>query len=153
MIHPQMIADAVAPMLKDPSLGCINLVAPIRSIEEVQDPNTIKVVMARNGDALFFSRQPIPTPRNQEFKPGKWFKQVCVIPFRRKTLERFAMLPPTELELAESIDMLRLLEHGFPVRMVRTDMDTHAVDTLEDLRLVETLLARDRYTTTYMEVR
>jgi 3-deoxy-manno-octulosonate cytidylyltransferase (CMP-KDO synthetase) len=63
-----------------------------------------------------------------------------VIPFRRECLREFARLPPTPLERAESIDMLRLLEHGISVRLVETNVITHAVDTPEDLQLVETLM-------------
>ena len=143
MIRPEMISDAVAPMLAEPELACVNLAAPIRTSEELLDPNTIKVVMGHNGDALFFSREPIPTTGNRTFAEGQWFKQVCVIPFRRAALERFAALPPTRLEVAESIDMLRFLEHGVPVRMVPTDVDTHSVDTPADLAHVEALMRDD----------
>ena len=143
MVHPEMISDAIAPMLAEPELACVNLAAPIRSSKELLDPNTIKVVMADNGDALFFSREPIPTIGKRTFAEGQWFKQVCVMPFRRAALERFAALLPTRLEVAESIDMLRFLEHGVPVRMVPTDVDTHAVDTPADLALVEALMRDD----------
>src|SRR5204862_5771094 len=71
------------------------------------------------------------------------FKQVCVIPFRRAALRELARLPPTPLERAESIDMLRLVEHGLRVRLVETEEDTHAVDTPEDLRRVEHLMEDD----------
>jgi len=66
-----------------------------------------------------------------------------VIPFRRECLLEFAGLRPGPLELAESIDMLRLLEHGRSVRLVETKVTTHAVDTPEDLQLVETLMNND----------
>ena len=143
MVRPQMVSDALAPMLAEPGLACVNLAAPIRTREELVDPNTIKVVTARNGDALFFSREPIPTMGSGTFEEGEWFKQVCVMPFRGEALERFAALAPTRLEVAESIDMLRFLEHGVPVRMVPTDVDTHSVDTPADLRLVEALMRDD----------
>jgi 3-deoxy-manno-octulosonate cytidylyltransferase (CMP-KDO synthetase) len=149
MIHPEMIAAAVAPLLAEPDLGCVNLVAPIWTVEGARDPNTIKVVVACNGNALFFSREPIPTLWNRPFVRGAWCKQVCVIPFRRSLLERFATLPPTPLEAAESIDMLRLLEHGIPVRMVPTDVETQSVDTPRDLEIVAAMLACDPFTATY----
>ena len=153
MIRPEMVTDAVTPLLHDNAVECVNLAAPIRTIEEARDPNTIKVVIAHNGDALFFSREPIPTLHNRSFTPGQWFKQVCVIPFRRESLARFAALPPTTLEIAESIDMLRFLQHGVAVRMVPTEFDTHAVDTVEDLVHVERLLANDPSTLIYAEER
>jgi 3-deoxy-manno-octulosonate cytidylyltransferase (CMP-KDO synthetase) len=115
----------------------VNLAAPIRSIEEMRDPNTIKVVTAGNGDALYFSRQPIP------HGASTGIKQVAVIPFRREFLLKYTRLEPTPLEIAESVDMLRILEHGFGVRMVVTEHNTHSVDTPADLALVERLMNSD----------
>lgn len=149
MITPNMIAAAVAPMLQDPSVTCVNLARRIVSREEYVDPNTIKVVMNVQGDALFFSRAPIPAiDFARDF--SSWatgrppvFKQVCVIPFNRAFLREFARLAPTPLERAESIDMLRVIGHGGRVRLVETDVNTHAVDTPEDLRLVEAFMKDD----------
>ena len=162
MITPRMITSAVAPMLADPSIGCVNLARRIASREEYVDPNTIKVVMNTGGDALYFSRTPIPASGfagdladDSAGGFSGWhvpvFKQVCVIPFRRDCLREFARLPPTPLERAESIDMLRVLEHGGRVRLVETDVDTHAVDTPADLRLVESLLESDPLVLRYGE--
>ena len=146
MITPRMILSAITPMLADPSIGCVNLARRIVTREQYVDPNTIKVVMNTRGDALYFSRAPIPASDFDADSAGKRapiFKQVCVIPFRREYLREFARLPPTPLERAESIDMLRVLEHGGRVRLVETDVDTQAVDTPADLRLVESLLETD----------
>ena len=140
MITPEMIVAAVTPLLNDSSVGCVNLVRRIGSREEYVDPNTIKVVMDVRGDALYFSRAPIPTVDFVGGARPPVFKQVCVIPFRRDFLREFARLLPTPLERAESIDMLRALEHGRRVRLVETEVDTHAVDTPADLRLVESLM-------------
>jgi 3-deoxy-manno-octulosonate cytidylyltransferase (CMP-KDO synthetase) len=152
MTRPEMITDAVIPMLDDPAIECVNLVAQILTVAEVLDQNTIKVVLDRYGNALFFSREAIPTMRYQAFTPGSHLKQVCVIPFRREALQRFATLAPTRLEVAESIDMLRFLEHGYSVRMVPTTFQSHAVDTPQDLLKVERLLLNDPFTKTYMNV-
>ncbi|PYS15203.1 MAG: 3-deoxy-manno-octulosonate cytidylyltransferase [Acidobacteria bacterium] len=143
MIHPEMIDRAVDPLRKDLTIVCTNLAAPIRSMKEMMDPNTIKVVTAKNGDALYFSRQPIPS------RTSNGLKQVCVIPFRRNFLFQYKTLEPTHLEIAESVDMLRILEHGFKVRMVITDYETHSVDTPADLALVERLLEADPLTKSY----
>ncbi len=139
MITPAMIAASVTP-LQDRSVGCVNLVHRITKRHDYFDPNTIKVVMDVNGDALYFSRAPIPALEFSETDRLPVFKQVCVIPFRREFLREFTRLPSTPLERAESIDMLRLIEHGRRVRLVETTVETHAVDTPEDLRLVETLM-------------
>lgn len=146
MITPRMIATSLAPFRSDPPVSCVNLVHRINSECEFTDPNTIKVVADLNGNALYFSRSPIP---KVDIEQAKVFKQVCVIPFRRECLLEFARLPPTPLERAESIDMLRLLEHGRSVRLVETEVTTHAVDTPEDLHLVETLMNDDPLTQHY----
>lgn len=146
MVTPAMIKAAVAPLREDPAVACVNLARRLTGREEYFDRNTIKVVMNVRGDALYFSRAAIPA---DAFPPGPAaalppvFKQVCVIPFRRDFLREFARLPPTPLERAESIDMLRVIEHGGRVRLVETEAETHAVDTPEDLRLVERLMADD----------
>jgi 3-deoxy-manno-octulosonate cytidylyltransferase (CMP-KDO synthetase) len=149
MVTPEMIDAAVAPMFEDSSVACVNLARRIVTREEYVDPNTIKVVMNTCGDGLYFSRSPIPAldfardTSSGASVHAPVFKQVCVIPFRRESLREFARLPPTPLERTESIDMLRVIEHGGRVRLVLTEVDTHAVDTPEDLRLVESLMKDD----------
>jgi 3-deoxy-manno-octulosonate cytidylyltransferase (CMP-KDO synthetase) len=140
MIRPEMVSAAVAPLLADPSLHCTNLAAVIHSREELESPNTIKVVMALNGDALYFTRAPVPAESGATSSRRR-YKQVCVMAFRRAALQRFASLPQSPLEISESIDMLRFLENGIPVRLIETVYDTHAVDTPADLALVESLLS------------
>ena len=143
MITPGMIEAAVEPMLLDPSVHCVNLACRISSNEEYVDPNTIKVVMNLAGDALYFSRAAIPAIDFARPDHLPVFKQVCVIPFRRNFLRDFAQLSPTPLERAESVDMLRALEHNHSVRLVETDVATHAVDTPEDLLRVELLMKNE----------
>lgn len=153
MLHPDMIDEAVAPFGDDSALQCVNLAKRIDSDQEFNDPNTIKVVTDLAGNALYMSRRPIP--HNGAGRgaasgngAGAW-KQVCVMPFRRQALLRFAALPPTPLEIAESVDMNRFLEHGVPVRMVETRFRTHAVDTPADLALVEGWMRDDPLTAAY----
>ncbi len=136
MITAGMIETALAPMLLNPAIACVNLVQRIHHRSDHEDPNTIKVAMDKRGDALYFSRAPIPHGNSN----APLFKQVCVIPFRRDFLREFSQLAPTPLEKAESIDMLRALEHGCRVHLVETKIETHAVDTIEDLILVEGLM-------------
>jgi len=142
MITPEMIETALGPIRSDPSTICVNLVHRIESQHDYVDPNTIKVVADLNGNALYFSRSPIPNVRFEQ-TTAKIFKQVCVIPFTREYLREFARLPATPLEIAESIDMLRFLEHGRSVRLVETDVTTHSVDTPADLKQVEVLMKDD----------
>jgi 3-deoxy-manno-octulosonate cytidylyltransferase (CMP-KDO synthetase) len=151
MITPEMIEAAVTPLLLDQAVNCVNLARRITSQEEYLDRNTIKVAMTLNGDALYFSRAPIPAIDFARLDQPPVFKQVCVIPFRRACLREFARLSPTPLEQAESIDMLRLIEHGGRVRLIETEVDTHSVDTPEDLRLVEALMKDDALIRRYGE--
>ncbi len=153
MITPDMIEAGVSPMLRDPSVECVNLARRIVNHQEYTDRNTIKVVMNLRGDALYFSRSPIPAIDFASAECPPVFKQVCVIPFRRDFLREFARLPQTPLERAESVDMLRVVEHGFRVRLVETETDTHAVDTPDDLRLVESLMKDDPLLLKYREAR
>jgi len=143
MTHPDMIDTAVAPFKDDPELGCVNLVRKIDHEADYLDANTIKVVMNQHNDALYMSRRPIPTLAKTGFANTAAYKQVCIIPFRRSTLYQYTHLTPTPLEQLESIDMLRLLEHGMQVKMVPTEFNTQAVDTPEDLARVEKLMASD----------
>jgi 3-deoxy-manno-octulosonate cytidylyltransferase (CMP-KDO synthetase) len=143
MIRPEMIETTLEPFRKEDGVVCVNGAAPIRTKEEFEDPNTIKVVMDRNGNALYFSRAPIPCHSRTAFGHSVVYKQVCIIPFRYEFLLRYTALPPTPLEQTESVDMLRILEHGYNVRLAVTDCLTQSVDTVEDLARVESLLAAD----------
>ena len=154
MTHPDMIDTAIAPFRDDPQLGCVNLLRKIDNKTDFLDPNTIKVVMNQQGDALFMTRQPVPTlpAGNQDFSQFPAFKQVCIIPFRRETLLAYARLTPTPLEQMESVDMMRLLEHGYRIRMVRTEYSTQAVDTPADLARVTELMKTDPLLASYQTV-
>jgi len=143
MTHPDMIDAAVAPFRADPALGCVNLVRKIEDEADYLDVNTIKVVMNRHDDALYMSRRPIPTLAKTGFADTAAYKQVCIIPFRREMLFQYTRLTPTPLEQLESIDMLRLLEHGLQVKMVHTTFNTQAVDTPADLARVAKLMETD----------
>ena len=139
MTHPEMIDEAVAPMLSNSKIQITNLLGKIDTIEEFEDRNCIKVVCDLKGDALFFSREPIPTRCKTDAIPMG--KQVCVIPFRRNFLLEYNRMTPTPLEVAESVDMMRILEHGMKVRMVPTNHKTYSVDTLNDLHRLEKIMA------------
>jgi 3-deoxy-manno-octulosonate cytidylyltransferase (CMP-KDO synthetase) len=148
MTTPEMIDTAVAPMRSDPSVQVVNLMAPIATAEEHADPNEIKVVTDLASNALYFSRQPIPTRALGKAAPIA--KQVCVIPFRREFLLEFDALTPTPLEIAESIDMLRVLEHGRDVRMAPTDAVSFSVDTESDRQRVEQAMTGDPLMASYL---
>lgn len=139
MTHPDMIDEAVQPMLKDPTIKVVNLLGKIVDKEEFEDRNCIKVVCDLNNDALYFSREPIPT--GSKVDNISMLKQVCVIPFKRDFLIEYTNLSPTPLEEAECVDMMRVLEYGMKVRMIPTQHSTHAVDIPSDLVRVEKLMS------------
>lgn len=139
MTHPDMIDEAIKPMIQDQSIKVVNLVSDISTQEEFYDRNCIKVVTDLNNNALYFSREPIPSSHNMDDQI-KCKKQVCIIPFRRDYLIEYTNLAPTNLEIQESVDMLRVLEHGENVKMVPTKHKTHAVDTRDDLIKVEKIM-------------
>jgi len=148
MIYPEMIDDAVRPLQEDEKIQVVNLMAKLDTREEHEDPNEVKVVVDRQGFALYFSREPIPS-RKKGVDDVPMLKQVCIIPFRRDFLLTFNNLTPTPLEIIESVDMLRVLEHGYRVKMVMSDRRTYSVDTPEDLACVETCMKKDELVRRY----
>ena len=142
MTHPDMIAEALQPLLDDSAVQVVNLLGKIQDTAEFEDRNCIKVVCDLNFNALYFSREPIPTRCKIDDIPMG--KQVCIIPFRRDYLLEYTSLAPTPLEIAESVDMMRILEHGMKVRMAPTKHNTQAVDTLKDLKNVEVIMRNEK---------
>jgi len=142
MVKPSMIEDAVKPLINDPTLPVSNLMSEIKTEIEWNDPNEVKVVSDCNNNALYFSREPIPSNKKYNGQISA-FKQVCVISFRRDWLIKYTKLIPTPLEIIESVDMNRFLEHGLTVKLVETKFETLAVDTLEDLKNVELKMKDD----------
>lgn len=143
MLTPEMIDMAVAPMKEDEAIHAVNLMAPIRSVEEHNDANCPKVVVDNKSFAMYFSREPIPSRKKFKGENIPAHKQVCVMPFRREALLAYSSLTPTPLELVESIDMNRFLEHGHKVKMVYEEVETYSVDTPEDLIRVEKRMTGD----------
>jgi len=149
LTFPQMIDEAVNPMLKDKDIIITNLVADLDTVEEFEDPNEVKVVMDKNNNALYFSREPIPS-RKKGVLDVPMKKQVCVIPFTRDFLLEYNEMEPTPLEIIESVDMMRILENGMQVRMVDTNYTTKAVDTKEDLERVVAMMEKDKLIKEYI---
>ncbi|MDP3395056.1 MAG: 3-deoxy-manno-octulosonate cytidylyltransferase [Methanoregula sp.] len=142
MLHPDMIDESLHPMMENRNIQVVNLMSPLKSRDEHEDPNEVKVVTDLENFALYFSREPIPS-RKKGINDVPMLKQVCIIPFRRDFLITFNNLTPTPLEIIESVDMNRVLEHGFKVKMVHTGFTTYSVDTAEDLAYVEECMQSD----------
>jgi len=151
LTFPEMIDEAVQPMLDNKEVIITNLVADLESIEEFNDPNEVKVVMDKSGNALYFSREPIPS-RKKGVLDVPMKKQVCVIPFTRDFLLEYNQMEPTPLEIIESVDMMRILENGGKVKMIPTEYITKAVDTKEDLERVVEIMREDKLFKGYYNV-
>lgn len=142
LTFPQMIEESVKPMIDDKSLLITNLVADIKNIETFENPNEVKVVMDKYNNALYFSREPVPSRKKGVLNvPMK--KQVCIIPFKREFLLEYNKMQPTPLEKIESVDMMRIIENGGKVKMCNTNFITKAVDTEEDLKIVSEIMEKD----------
>lgn len=150
LTFPEMIDEAVSPMLKDKSIIITNLVADIKTIKEFDDPNEVKVVMDKNNNALYFSREAVPS-RKKGILEVPMKKQVCVIPFTRNFLLEYNEMEPTPLEIIESVDMMRILENGMKVKMIDTEYSTKAVDTEEDLNKVIEIMKNDSLINDYLK--
>ncbi len=149
MIVPEMIEVAVKPLVEDSSIKVLNLMAELKTEEEWEDPNEVKVVVDKEDYALYFSREPIPSRKKYDGKITA-FKQVCIISFTRDALLEYVDLEPTNLEIIESVDMNRFLEYGVKVKMVRTTHETLAVDTDADLKKVNQLMRKDPLMAKYL---
>jgi len=143
MVVPEMISESLQPLMDDNSVNVVNLMANIDSCKEFEDPNEVKVVVDNFSDAIYFSREPIPS-RKKGFDRVPMLKQVCIIPFRRDYLLKFNNTPETKLEKIESVDMMRIIENGESVRMVMTHAKSFSVDTPEDLLNVEREMENDQ---------
>src|SRR5205823_6695204 len=107
---------------------------------DADDPNVVKVVTSRNGFALYFSRARIPFARGPQDAAAGPHKHIGLYVYRRQFLLQLPSLEPTPLERSESLEQLRVLEHGFSIKMIETTHDSIGVDTPEDLERVRRLL-------------
>ncbi len=142
MVTPEMISESLSPFSTDKSVNVVNLMGYMESVEEFEDPNEVKVVVDKNSDAIYFSREPIPS-RKKGVNKVPMLKQVCIIPFTREYLLKFNDMDETDLERIESVDMMRIIENGEKVRMVFTTGNSFSVDTPEDLQNVNSKMTND----------
>ena len=150
LVMPDLLDALIQPLLADPELVTTNLVTPIVSDEEFMSPNTVKVVANRAGDILYLSREPIPSRKKADNANYEKLKQLGIIAFRGDFLQKFTVLEPTPLEKIESVDMMRAIEHGYKVRMVRCNDRMIGVDVPEDVAMVESALERDPLVKRYL---
>lgn len=146
LVEPETIEAAIGALTADPSVRMATICRRLDDAAEYDNPNVVKVVLDLRGDALYFSRSPLPFFRNAaaggRSAGGRYgFKHVGMYAYRRDFLLEFAALPQTPLERAESLEQLRALEHGIRIRVVETQHESIEVDTPEDLDRVRRLIA------------
>jgi len=154
LIEPSTIEAAVAPLLADRSIMMSTTCEPIESVEDALKSNVVKVVIDRDGFALYFSRNPIPFPRAAVLEHGSikaalrarpellkaFNKHTGLYAYRRDFLLAYAKLPPSQLEQSEMLEQLRALEHGYKIKVVAVPHRSIGVDTPEDLKLVKRMI-------------
>mgnify|MGYP001428867541 FL=1 len=150
LTHPDMIDEAVQPMLNDSSIKITNLTGEITSQHDFENPNEVKVVVDKDWNAMYFSREPIPSKKKYKGKLPM-FKQVPIIPFTRDFLLEYNEMEPTPLEIIESVDMMRILENGMKVKMIPTKHNVKAVDVPADIDVVLKMFETDELKKEYIE--
>jgi 3-deoxy-manno-octulosonate cytidylyltransferase (CMP-KDO synthetase) len=141
LIDPGSIEAAVEALLADGAVNVSTLSVPITNPADIVDPNVVKVVVDFQGDALYFSRAPIPWVRDEKLKvEAQHSKHLGLYVFRRETLLEFPTLPPGQWEKLEQLEQLRLLENGYKIRVAESASDTVSVDVPADVSRVEAIL-------------
>lgn len=148
LLDPDMISLTIS-ALKNSDAHISTLATPVRSAEDIFDPNIVKTVFDRDMRALYFSRAPIPYYRDlyplsntsSSISSLKIFKHIGIYAYRRDALLALTALPPTDLEKAEKLEQLRALEHGYTIKLSITEKDTFGVDTPGDLERVKEWLS------------
>ena len=142
LVYPEMLNQIVQPF-SNKTISVSNLMVKLDDINDINSADTLKVVMDNNKNALYMSREAIPSSKN--FKKNiSYFRQLGLIAFRRKLLLDFITFPPTKLEIIESVDMNRFLENNIQIHMVETIFEVDAVDTPRDLVRVVEKMKKDK---------
>jgi len=142
LIDPAAIDAGIEAVHGEEDVKLGTLAVPIGNPAEIMDPNVVKTVLDFDGNALYFSRAPIPWVRDRQGPVhAKHLKHVGLYVFRREALLDFATFPQGDLERIEQLEQLRWLENGYRIRVVETEYKTVEVDTPEDVRRAEQLLA------------
>lgn len=136
-IQPEQIDLLLQFMIDNPSCDIATLVRRIDDTDVLFNPNIVKAVCSSDRKALYFSRHPIPYVRgfeqNEWLQQAVFFKHIGMYAFRSEVLPKISELPVSPLEKAESLEQLRWLENGFSIGVAETEMETHGIDTPEDL--------------------
>jgi 3-deoxy-manno-octulosonate cytidylyltransferase (CMP-KDO synthetase) len=141
LLESEMLTSLLSPF-SNPNVSVTTLASEI-DLTDAKNPDRVKVIFAKNGNALLFSRALIPFPRNNDPK-HKWYVHIGLYAFRMNTLETFVSLGPSQLETIEQLEQLRLLEHNIPIQVVTTYYNGIGVDRPEDLEKVREILSKKK---------
>lgn len=147
LIKPIMIDNLVMALQEEKIAQMATIIKKIDDDSELTNSNVVKVVIDKNGYALYFSRYSIPYNRTSAKDPGKrpvYYKHIGLYAFTKDFLFTFKKLPHSSLENAEKLEQLRALEYGYKIKVVETKFDTVGVDRPEDLKRAEEALLRER---------
>jgi len=143
LIDPVAIDTAVGALLEEPQAQISTVATPIRHAGDIMDPNVVKTVLDFDGNALYFSRAPIPWIRDTQQKLHvRYWKHLGLYVFQREALLEFPTLPQGELERIEQLEQLRWLENGWKIRVAEVAHDAVSVDVPEDVARVEKLMQK-----------
>jgi len=143
LIHPMMIDSVARALLEDSSINMATLMKKIEKVEQVIDPNVVKVVVDKNNFALYFSRASIPyLSPNAEIDQVTYYKHIGLYGYTKDFLFIYKNLPVSNLEKTEKLEQLRVLAEGFKIKVIETKFDTVGVDTPEDLEMVKRQLKK-----------
>ena len=141
LLIPEAVHQVIHPLVDDPSLECVNLLSPLVSDADRENPDIVKAVCNRHGNVIFLTRAPIPHFRDQVAVPV--YRQTGIMAFRSSFLQLFSAIPESPLEKAESVDMLRVLDEGVRILGVVADYVTLGVDRPSDVSPIEEILRND----------
>ena len=143
LIKPVMIDQIVNPFADNEELIMTTLKKKIADLNEINNPNVVKVVTDINDFALYFTRATVPYQRDDKNGHVDYYKHIGVYAFRRDFLLKYSEMNPSKLEQIESLEQLRALENGYDIKVIETAFDTVGVDTPEDLGYVKELIKRE----------
>ena len=142
-IEARVIDELVGALKKDKHASVATVIKEIKTDEEILNPNVVKVVIDQNHYALYFSRSVIPYNRNAKRPAGlKYFKHLGLYAYRKSFLMEYKDWPKSMLESAEQLEQLRILEAGHKIKTIKTDVESLAVDTPEDLIKIQKLIKK-----------
>jgi len=137
-IDPKLVDALIKDLQDNPDVMMNTAACVFDEGEDVNDPNSVKVVMDKDDFALYFSRSPIPF--NRDGKSVDYYKHIGIYGFRKDWLMKFSEMEPSSLEMTESLEQLRALDNGVKIKVIKTDYKPVSVDTEEDLKKAEELM-------------